>query len=322
MKTEAEQSMPSLAPSSCHYSRGKLMITGEYLVLLGAPALAIPLRFGQDLCVWQQPSRNLIIDWETHVEGNLWFKSRFEGSDLRFYGHPQDGKKGAWLQRLLLAAHSLNPDFLDTPAHYRVKTGLNFDIRWGLGSSASLISNVATWSGTDPFALHFRLFSGSGYDIACARSTSPIIYEFRSKQLPPLIRETDFNPPFADHILFVYSGKKQDSEESLKQFNKKRVEENHLDAIALLTQKMASATSLNDFLQLMHKHEEVISQILDQPPVQKQFDDFPGAIKSLGAWGGDFLMAASSMPADKIKSYFYNKGLPVAFSLPEIIYRP
>ena len=34
-----------------YYSNGKLLLTGEYLVLDGAKSLAIPTKFGQDLSV-------------------------------------------------------------------------------------------------------------------------------------------------------------------------------------------------------------------------------------------------------------------------------
>ena len=34
-----------------YYSNGKLLITGEYVVLDGATALAIPTKYGQSLCV-------------------------------------------------------------------------------------------------------------------------------------------------------------------------------------------------------------------------------------------------------------------------------
>ena len=34
-----------------YYSNGKLLITGEYLVLDGAEALALPTKFGQNLII-------------------------------------------------------------------------------------------------------------------------------------------------------------------------------------------------------------------------------------------------------------------------------
>jgi hypothetical protein len=34
-----------------YYSNGKFLLTGEYLVLDGAEALALPTRFGQNLLV-------------------------------------------------------------------------------------------------------------------------------------------------------------------------------------------------------------------------------------------------------------------------------
>ena len=36
-----------------YYSNGKLLLTGEYVVLDGAEALAVPTRFGQNLTVKQ-----------------------------------------------------------------------------------------------------------------------------------------------------------------------------------------------------------------------------------------------------------------------------
>jgi hypothetical protein len=43
-------------------------------------------------------------------------------------------------------------------------------------------------------------------------------------------------------------------------------------------------------------------------PIGKRFNDFKGAVKSLGAWGGDFFMALSQQPADFVEAYFREKG--------------
>jgi hypothetical protein len=56
-------------------------------------------------------------------------------------------------------------------------------------------------------------------------------------------------------------------------------------------------------------------------PVQKElFSDFPGVVKSLGAWGGDFLLILSEMPKNEISSYFAKKGYQMLFSYGEIIF--
>ena len=49
---------------------------------------------------------------------------------------------------------------------------------------------------------------------------------------------------------------------------------------------------------------------------EKQFPDFQGAIKSLGAWGGDFIMATGN---EQTPYYFKNKGFDVVLNYEEII---
>ena len=44
-----------------YYSNGKLLITGEYVVLDGAKALALPTKFGQYLII--EPGKNQQINW-------------------------------------------------------------------------------------------------------------------------------------------------------------------------------------------------------------------------------------------------------------------
>ena len=59
-----------------YYSNGKLLITGEYTVLDGAMALAIPTRFGQSLNVTQIPENNII--WKSiDNENQTWFEDVF-----------------------------------------------------------------------------------------------------------------------------------------------------------------------------------------------------------------------------------------------------
>ena len=56
----------------------------------------------------------------------------------------------------------------------------------------------------------------------------------------------------------------------------------------------------------MEKHEIIMSDVLEIETIQeKLFPDFKGVIKSLGAWGGDFVMAISK---DNPKDYFKEKG--------------
>jgi len=69
---------------------------------------------------------------------------------------------------------------------------------------------------------------------------------------------------------------------------------------------MISCTTLETFQFLMQNHENIISNIIKKKPIKETlFNDFNGSIKSLGAWGGDFVLVASEVDPT---SYFKNKG--------------
>ena len=56
------------------YSNGKLLITGEYVVLDGAKALALPTKFGQSLVV--KPGINHQIKWTSFdSDESVWFEA-------------------------------------------------------------------------------------------------------------------------------------------------------------------------------------------------------------------------------------------------------
>ena len=76
-------------------------------------------------------------------------------------------------------------------------------------------------------------------------------------------------------------------------------------------------TSLSDFEQLMNAHEEIISETINLPTIKKQlFSDYPNTIKSLGAWGGDFILASG----DKNEmDYFRKKGFETIIPFDEMI---
>ena len=65
------------------YSNGKLLVTGEYLVLDGALSLAVPTQFGQTLKA--EPIDEKKIIWESiDDKGNVWFKDEFNIRDKIF----------------------------------------------------------------------------------------------------------------------------------------------------------------------------------------------------------------------------------------------
>jgi hypothetical protein len=69
----------------------------------------------------------------------------------------------------------------------------------------------------------------------------------------------------------------------------------------------------------MAEHESILSGILDRPPVKEVlFRDYPGMVKSLGAWGGDFVHV-SYEEADPAREYFSRKGLEILVPWTEMV---
>ncbi len=299
-------------------SHGKLMITGEYLVLAGARCLAMPVCFGQSMHVQRTAhGGGLQLEWISRVRGAQWLHVVFTGPEWRIDHQPGSGElpgnkvsdrqmaSARFIRSVLQAAQSCSGDFLSGGGGWRVVSELDFDLSWGLGSSSSLISNIAWWADISPFELFFKTSGGSAYDIACARSHQPILFTYKGRHRLPDFQPVMFNPPFSDKLVFVYSGNKQSSAESLMGFDPRSVNREQRRMISSISERMCVTGSLQEFMQAMHHHEAITAGVLKKNPVQPdRFDDFPGAIKSLGAWGGDFLLAASDRPQEETIAYF------------------
>lgn len=300
-----------------HYrSNGKLLLTGEYLVLKGAKALALPTRFGQDLQV--EPIENRVISWTSMEKGRSWFRAEFEFDHLAISA-ASDLEVAEKLQEILRAAKQMNPEFLTDPTMgFDVQTNLEFKRNWGLGSSSTLIANVANWAKVDPYLLNKTIFKGSGYDIACARNNTPVLYQLIDET--PHVQQVDFKPPFADQIYFVWLNRKQETLLEIGRFYKQCNFEKWVDQISQLTTEIIQNSSVSEFMRLLEEHETIISNVLQTPKVKDQlFADFDGTVKSLGAWGGDFVLAVTEKKDDDLKKYFKQKGFATVLNYGEMI---
>jgi len=289
------------------YSNGKLLITGEYLVLDGANAFALPTRFGQYLHV--EPSEGKLIKWTSFdVDDSVWFDDVILFNDIISNNkqlHLNTIK--STLIEVLHEAFKLNPDFIHKSNDYTISTTLTFAKKWGLGTSSTLINNISNWLEIDAFMLLKNRFGGSGYDIACAKNNSPIIYTIINNN--PTFKTVDFNPDFKDAIYFVYLNKKQNSKSAIANYlNNKNKAIKHIKEINTLTQNVINANTLANFNLALEKHENILSDILELQTIKESlFLDFKGTIKSLGAWGGDFIMViAKENPAVYFKQKGYN----------------
>lgn len=297
------------------YSNGKLLITGEYTVLDGATALALPTRQGQYLHVKQHTGRN--ITWHA-LDNNksLWYSDTFAFDDIFNNKQKSLSKEHDTLIAILHEADKLNPAILQNSTGFTVTTSLTFPKEWGLGTSSTLINNIAQWFTVDAFDLLNRSFGGSGYDIACAQHNSPVLYTLQNSI--PVVAPVSFNPAFADNLYFVYLNKKQNSRDAIAAYRQKQGRlDSVINTINALTRQILNAATLAGFCHAIDEHEAIMSRVLETSTVKAAlFPDFNGSLKSLGAWGGDFILAASE---ENPEAYFKVKGYEVIMPYREMI---
>ena len=134
----------------------------------------------------------------------------------------------------------------------------------------------------------------------------------------PMVEQVSFNPIFKENLFFVHLNEKQDSKEGIAKFRESNQNtEKEIEMISAISDRFLEATSLEDFDTLIVEHERIISSIIKLKPVKERlFPDYFGEIKSLGAWGGDFILATgnSSTP-----DYFKNRGFETILSYSEMV---
>ena len=317
-------------------AHGKFLLTGEYLVLRGALAWALPLKLGQTLSVETVCTPSL--QWDAHKPDGHWFSVTLDPENLEII-HCTDQNKAEKLAQILQAVKSLNPNAFKGNG-LKFTTRLDFNPNWGLGSSSTLIANLAQWAGVNPYELLKLTFGGSGYDIACATAEGPIYYQLiekesdcldcfvprndakRPSELIQKIEPAYFQPSFVEHLFFVYQGQKQNSSKEVKAFLAKANPidlQKDIEAISEISHAVTKCQSLDEFAMLMQCHERIVARCIGQEPVQKRFPDFEGVLKSLGAWGGDFILAATEWTENQVKKYFKRKGLEVIFGYEKMV---
>ncbi len=294
------------------YSNGKLLLTGEYVVLDGAKALALPTKFGQNLIVENAPGKE--IGWKSFdSDGTIWFEDviTFEEITAEKDPHSPSTIKSTLLE-ILHEAWKMNPDLIENGKGYKIETHLTFPKFWGLGTSSTLINNIAQWLQIDAFTLLRNSFGGSGYDIACAQNDTPILYKLVNDV--PNIEKADFHPAFAENLHFVYLNRKQSSKAAIASYYNNRLIDlqRHIATLDRITENILTAESAGRFARELENHESIMSDIIEMKTVKETFfPDFNGAVKSLGGWGGDFVLAVSKEnPAEYFKERGFNTVIP------------
>jgi len=303
-------------PIFSYHANGKLLLCGEYFVLHGAKALALPLKVGQNLSVYQNDSFQT-IQWTAFYDNEIWFHCELNPVDFSVI-NTSDQEKAATLSKIFQAIRRLKPRQLPG-AGTIFKTSLDCNPQWGFGSSSTMISLLSQWAGINPFNLNKLIFSGSGFDIACALADGPILYIQDHTS-----RRVDLNYPFADQLMLVYSGKKKNTLPEVKSFlNEANVSSYLIQEVSDLADEFARCHDQMTFNQLISEYEKIVGSLIGQTPVKREFfADFQGEVKSLGAWGGDFYLVSGTQSSDEIKKYFENKGFYIIFRWTELILKP
>ena len=290
-----------------YYAHGKLFLAGEYVVLRGADALAIPTKYGQQLEVLS--ANDSTYKWEAYdVHNQLWLEVNFDENWEVI--STNDAQKANTLQSVFRTVQILKGSKLP---FFRAKTTLEFERSWGLGTSSSLIALIAKWQKIDALSLFENALTGSGYDVASALSDVPVMYNM----LPQKHYKTVELPNALQDSFFVYLGQKQNSEKEVIAFKDREVAAHDIAKINHIAQALTVVENLTEVEKLISDHEEIIGNILERLPIKERlFKDYPGAVKSLGAWGGDFIWATQV----EEKNYFKTKGYQTIIEWKDMIY--
>lgn len=300
--------------TGCIFSPGKLLLTAEYTVLDGALALAVPTKWGQEFFFEELEDGKSSINWDAYHQDKLWLTAKYEYPEWRIIEANLLQPAEFILNVLKNTAHLSSLKYKNNTS-YRLKTNLQFPPDYGLGSSSTLIHNLAEWAGIDAFELNEMSLGGSGYDIAVAKEKTAVAYQKISTGR--FAKTVDFDPPFSDELIFIHLNQKQNSREGIALYRSKTVTSEFVNEFSQITRQVISCTDLNQFSELMERHEQKLSDFLLIKTVkERHFADCPVFLKSLGAWGGDFVM---SRKFPGYESYFSELGFTTIFSWSDLI---
>ncbi len=292
------------------------MLSGEYFAVHGARVLALPTKLGQRMKMQELSGSEVLWTSYDHL-GKKWFDAEI---DLMAFdiSSTSDENIGKYLRKIFKACINNNSEFLSHWKKYKIEHHLEFPREWGLGSSSTLIYNMASWADVNPFHLYFDVENGSGYDIACAGADGPILYQFKQDSLS--IDDVDFMPSFADSLFFVPLGKKADSRKAVAKTINNPPPKATVKRISELSEKVLEIKNLQGFEQWIHEHEKILEDYLKEQTAQKTyFQDYWGAVKSLGAWHGDMVLVTSGKSEKETADYFTSKGYPKLIPFRELI---
>jgi mevalonate kinase len=296
-------------------ARGKFLISGEYAVLDGATALAVPLNFGQVLTVEEYPDTHAL--WISNDEnGRPWFHALIHPGTGLIVEH-DNHEVAKTLEPLLRSI----PDPLRRAAFKGKKLSFQVDFNrdYGLGSSSTMLALLASWLKLNPYKLLEHHLGGSGYDLACATAESPILFQ-RNTETGIQVRPVAIPKTFWEQVSFIYSGKKQNSREGIIAYKSKPHNKELIAELTAISEKITKSPDIHSWSKLLNQHDELLSAHLGLNRLKETFPDCPFFMKPMGAWGGDFFMALG--PQNEVAEFFSKKGFSPVWKADQVVYSP
>ncbi len=288
-------------------------------MLDGALSLALPLKFGQRLEV-KPIDGSTTIEWKSFdYKKNIWFEASYDLPTLAIKT-ANDLDTAQRLKDIFESIQKQQPKLFEDQRGFKMESYLDFPRPWGLGTSSTLLSLLAQWSATNAYQTLEETFGGSGYDIACAVAEGAIYFQKFGSKIN--VQRAPFDPLFSKQLYFVYLGKKQNSRDGIAHFRKLESDKSiFIKRLSEISEEMASAKTLDEFDRLILEHENIISETLNIPRAKDlYFSNYEGEVKSLGAWGGDFVLVTSKDSTEKTKKYFNEKEFEVFYKYDEMVW--
>ena len=182
------------------FSPGKLLLTSEYTVLDGALALAVPTKWGQEFFFESNHNVQSEVVWEAFHQGQLWLSAKINYATWEIL-ETNLPLSAAFVVKVLQNVQRLSTKVFQGDESYYLKTNLQFPADYGLGSSSTLMNNLAEWAGIDAYELNEKSLGGSGYDIAVAKEKSALLYQLTEQERR--VETIFFEPSFKDELIFI-----------------------------------------------------------------------------------------------------------------------
>lgn len=275
------------------------MLCGEYAVIIGVEALALPVSLGQWMYVWEfdSPGGGDRLIWEAkEKDGSTWLNESFA---LPLETMEAETEKSSERDRSREVLHSMlsmvAEGFWKTGKSYRIETQLEFDRSSGLGSSSTMVANFARFAGLDAQKVQQKVLCGSGYDVAVAELGKGLAFWKNAE-----VANWDawkLSADLTSKWKIVFLGKKQNSRNALADVKGKLMEIEKDDFLMHQLQQVCAAVKMANQVPMLEAGLEMWQAILamslglETPYQHFKFQPTKGGLcKWLGAWGGDMLL--------------------------------